>query len=274
MLNLKQLIAIVLLLSPLTFIGQAKSSHKTKGYDQPITRVKHNYSGKKAPNSYLYILAGAGPTILNGDNGNKFKLGIEGNFGLGWQIHPWVGIEGRLGFATVKGGYDDVKSQTVRALEVNGHLMLNLSNIIFGIDNSRKFDIVAHVGYGQVQHRGRVVYNNGGEDSYGWTNYTEHNTNLINGKIDGRWEPYGGGLNGRLVSETIPMGVLLSYKLNDRFKLDFDVTTTRVDTDRFDALPRGYHYDWYSTFNIRAQYRLKLRTKAPSPCDNLFSDYR
>lgn len=274
MLNIKQIIAIILLLSPLTFWAQGRGLIKTKLNGQPVTRVKPYLEDEKKPRDYFYLTATVGANILNGDNARNFKVGYQGNLSLGYQIHEFVGVEGRIGYATFSGNFYNITSHFVNSLEANFNIMLNLTNILFGYNRDRKIDVIPHIGIGQVQTRGRVVYQSGKEVSYGYENYTEHNTHLIDGLIDGRWKPYGGGIGGRLVSGTVPMGVLFSYKINDYIKLHLDIVSNWVDSDRFDAVPSGYHYDWFTTFNFRAQCKLKKYRKAHNPCDNLFNNYK
>lgn len=281
MLNLKRIVAIILLITPLTFFGQGKGVHKVNQNDKPITRIKPNFSGKKEnKNTGFYFTASIGPTILNADNGNKYKLGFEGNLGLGYQIHDFVGLEAKVGFATLEGKYDMIKSQEVNLFEANINLMINLTNIILGTNSSRKFDIIPHIGIGQVQSKGRVVYNNGKIVSFGYEDYNSANNNnsLVNGQVqvgELYFNPTGGGIKKRIVSGAMPMGVDFCYNFNERIKFHFDYITTYSDTDRLDAVPAGYHYDWFTTLQVRFQMKLSApRKKVASPCDNLFNDYR
>ena len=274
MLNFNRIIAIVLLISPLTFWGQARNSHQIKTNSGPISNSKMSSKDKSPSRNYIYVLAGVGTTLLDGDNSLGYKPGFEGNIGIGYQIHEWVGIEGKLGYATFGGKYNGVKSQFSNAFEANVNLMVNLTNIIFGYQSNRKYDIIPHIGWGQVESRGRVVYEDGRKTSYGYENIQEHNTTLVNNLVDNRFEPNGDGLGGRVVARMQSAGILFNYILNNKIKLGLDLVSTRVDTDRFDAVPAGFHYDWYTTFNVRVQYRLQLRQKVDSPCDNLFGDYK
>lgn len=280
MLNLKRIVVIILLFAPLTFFGQSKGVYKVKGNDKPITRVKYNPTGKKDnSNRGLYFMASIGPTLLNGDNGGRYKLGFDGNLGLGYQIHDFVGLEARFGYATLGGKYDKIKSQKVNLFEANINLMINLTNIIFGVNSSRKIDVIPHIGIGQVQSRGRVEYHDGKIVSFGYEDYdAPHNNNaLVDGMIQVNEyysKPYGGGIGNRIVSGTIPMGIDLSYILTYRIKFHFDYVVTYTDTDRLDAVPAGYHYDWFTSLQFRFQMKLSARKKAPSPCDNVFNDYK
>lgn len=277
-LNAKLIIAILLLINPLTFWGQRRNTYEAKAGNSPVVRTKYYSSNSKQdfdnPLGYLYLVAGVGTNILNGDNGNKYQPGFTGNAAIGWQIHEWVGIEGKLGYSTFGGNFNNVKDHFSNAFETNINLMVNLTSIIFGVYNNLKFDVIPHVGWGQVQSRGRVVYEDGSLTSYGYENYQEHNNTLVDGLVFGRFEPNGGGIGGRVVARAMSAGILFNYIINDELKVGLDIISTRADTDRFDAIPAGYHYDWYTTFNIRAQYKLKVIKKDNTdPCDNAFGEY-
>lgn len=273
--NTKHIIAILLLVSPLTFLGQNSKSYKAKTNSTPIARVKQNFNGKQiSDNTYFYLIAGVGTNLLHGDNGRRYEPGFNGNISIGLQLHKYVGLEGKVGYSTLSGKYYGVESHFSNTFETNINLMINLTNIIFGNQSGRKYDIIPHIGWGQLQSRGRVVYENGKKTSYGYENYLEHNNNLIDGKIDGRFNPNGGGIGGRVVSRMHSAGILFNYIINDSFKVGLDIISTRADTDRLDAVPAGYHYDWFTTFDVRVQYRLRFREHKTSPCDNVFSDYK
>ncbi len=278
--NIKRIIAIILLIIPLTFFGQGRNVYKIKGNDKPITRMKPNFTGKKDnSNRGFYFMASVGPTLLNGDNGGKYKLGFDGNLGLGYRIHNFVGLEARLGFATLEGKYNDIKYQEVNVFQANINLMINLTNIILGANSSRKFDIIPHIGIGQVQSRGRVEYHDGTIVSFGYKDYDapQNNNALVGGQVqvgELYFKPYGGGIGKRIVSGTIPMGVDFCYSFTEKIKFHFDYVLTYTDTDRLDAVPAGFHYDWFTSLQVRFQVKLSARKKTPSPCDNLFNDYR
>ena len=289
MLSIKKIVAILLLISPLTFWGQGKSSNKNKinANDKPISRIEYgsNTTAKKSRN-YFYFNAGVGPTILNGDNG-KWKLGIEGNLGFGYQLTEYLGFEGKLGIASFNGDFNNIKnveSFKSNALEANVNVMLELTNLIFGYKSNRKFGVTPHIGYGQIQFRSQIAFTDGTIITFGdkKNNYNkEYNTELNqDGKIvldknDGTsFTPYGRGIGGRKVAATFPVGILFSYKFNENTKIHLDAISTRVSTDALDAQPRGRHKDWFTTFNVRVQYKIKKHKNVLSPCDNVFGDYK
>lgn len=278
--NLKRIVAIILLIMPLTFFGQGKGTYKTSGKSTPVMRTKPNFTGKKDnTNTGFYFTASVGPTLLNGDNGRKYKLGFDGNLGLGYQIHDFVGLEVKFCYVTLEGKYDQIKSQEVNLFEANVNLMINLTNIILGSDGNRKFDIIPHIGIGQAQSRGRVVYHDGRIVSFGYKEFNspQNNNSLVDGKVqvgELYFDPAGNGIGKRIVSGTIPMGIDFCFNFNERIKFHFDYISTYSDTDRLDAVPAGYHYDWFTTLQVRFQMKLSVRKKAADPCDNLFRNYK
>ena len=284
MLNIKRIVAIILLASPLTFWGQGKNAPRIYTKDQPISRTEYNFNGEKKSHDYFYFVAGIGPSVLQGDN-KGYKPGFSGNIGIGYQLIDFLGFEAKLGYATFNGDFSNVgvKTHTANAFEANVNVMLDLTNLIFGYKSNRKFNVVPHVGIGQVQCRNYVVYNNGEKFSFGdKKNHKAHNSNPIdeNGKIvmknGNRFSAYGGGIGGRIVALSAPVGILLSYKVNDYIKTDIDLTVTPVDTEFLDGvIGNTDSKDMYTTLTVRLQYKLKKHKKVYSPCDNNgFGDYK
>lgn len=275
--NIKKIIAIILLVSPLTFWGQNRNVYQSKNSKGPVIRDKVYSSTILRPRNYLYVVGGGGTNILHGDNGIFSIPGLGCQIGIGYQALEYIGIEGKLGCAMLSANnFEGVERQYTSILEANINVMINLTNLISGYSGSRQCEWILHAGYGQTQSRCRAIYENGDLKSFGYPDHPEYNNTLADGgKVDGMWEPVGGGLGGRIVARTFPVGILLSYKLTDRLKLNFDLTTTYVDSDRFDAIPAGYTYDLYSQFDVRVQYRLRARSnKTDSPCDNVFGIYK
>ena len=288
MINIKRVLAIVLLVSPLTFWGQGKNTNKNKinAGDQPITSIEPGFNTGKKSSNYFYFNASAGPTILNGDNG-KWELGIEGNLGFGYQLTEYLGFEGKLGFASFNGDFNNIKkveSFKSNAFEANVNVMLELTNLILGYKSNRKFGVTPHIGYGQIQYRSHIAFADGTIITFGDkknNDNPEYNTELNqDGKIvldknDGTsFTPYGRGIGGRKVAAILPMGILLSYNFNENTRLHLDVISTKVFSDALDALPRGTHKDWFTTINVRVQCKFKKHKKVHSPCDNVFGDYK
>lgn len=274
-LTVRQVIVFILLISPLTFWGQGKNSYGNKNNSKPVFTSRELSRDVLSSSNYLYVVGGLGTNLLHGENGIFSIPGLGCQVGIGYQAFDFIGIEGKLGCAMLSAGnFEGIETQYTSILEANINLMINLTNLIGGNRGSRKYEWILHAGYGQTQSRCRAIYENGDMKSFGYPDHPEYNNTIANGKVDGMWTPTGGGINGRIVARTYPVGVILSYKLTERFKLNFDLTTTYVDSDRFDAVPAGYHYDLYTQFDVRVQYRLKLRQQSDSPCDNMFGEYR
>ena len=283
MLNIKRIVAIILLASPLTFWGQGKGSYKINTKGQPISRTEYNLNGEKKSYDYFYFVAGVGPSVLQGDN-KGYKPGFEGNIGIGYQLFDFLGFEGKLGFVTLNGDYSNVgiKTHKANALEINANVMLDLTNLIFGYKSTRKFNLVPHVGLGQVHFRNHSVYYNGTQFAFGdKENIDNYNSNPIdeNGRIvmknGNRYEACGSSIGGRKIALAIPVGILVSYKINDYIKTDIDLTVSKVDSEFLDGvIGNSDTKDMYTTLNVRLQYKLKKHKKIYSPCDNGFSNYR
>lgn len=270
--GLKRLVFVILLVCPLTFWGQGKKNYSSSRKSTPIVVNKHNYLSKdNTTRNYMYILGSVGTTILNGDNSTGHKLGFNGGFGFGYQINEYIGIEVHATYLTAEGKYKDIQSQDLNAIGGDFNLTVNLSNIIFGINPDRKFDVITHVGYGQMQSRGTVLYDDGRYASFGYSDIHYKNDCLAeNGLVHGWISPNGDGINNRVVSATIPFGLDLCYNLNKYLKIHLDYSASYADTDRFDAVPAGDHYDWFSTVTARIQYNIRINGKKASPCDNMY----
>ena len=265
--NFKRFVAVALLLCPLTFLGQINKnlSHVRGNKGKPIVRVKENYNG--APNSFeksISIVAGVGPAILNADNDLGMKLGYNGNIGLSYQINKTFAVEGTIGYASLDGKYSACTVENINFLEAKINLMVDLTHIVFGPNNYRKINVYPHIGLGQVQSKGEVVYT---------TTKTHY---YIGHGIEGKNNRDGGGFGKRNVALTVPAGVDIAYNVNNYLKLRLDITTNYVDSDLLDVVPFGLSKvlgdsnDWYSTFNVRLQYKLGKIYRKVSACDNVF----
>jgi hypothetical protein len=94
-------------------------------------------------------------------------------------------------------------------------------------------------------------------------------------KNGNRYEACGGSIGGRKIALSVPVGILVSYKINDYIKTDIDLTVSKVDSEFLDGvIGNSDTKDMYTTLNVRLQYKLKKHKKVYSPCDNGFSNYR
>lgn len=209
--------AAVLLAVPFAFYGQ--------------TDNKTNENAKF--NDYVYVSGDLGLGFLKGDN-NGLKLGLNGHVGIGYQFDNILGIKVNFGYGGLNGKFSKYTIAESNYFEGNINLTVNLTDIILGYNPDRKFNIVPHIGIGQVRYRiklndvnGNRVYQNGYDKKHG-----------------------------RKVAATIPMGIEFDYSINPSWKVFVDLTANYADTDLLDGVASGKHNDWFSTVNIGANYRL------------------
>ena len=67
----------------------------------------------------------------------------------------------------------------------------------------------------------------------------------------------GGGILNRKVALTVPMGIELTYKMNETLDFFVDATTNFVDSDILDCFYSGEHKDYHSTMNVGLRYKFK-----------------
>lgn len=189
----------------------------------------------------IYVTGDVGLGILDGDN-TKMKIGMNGHVGLGYQFDKYIGIKGNFGYGTLNGGFTNITIDKLNYFEANINLMLDLTSIIWGYNPERKFSVIPHVGLGQIQYRinalnsdGSVFYRAGYRDD-------SQNTD--------------GGINGRKIVATLPMGVELNYLINPNWKIYLDLNANYTDTDLLEGVNGNYRNDWFYAFNLGASYKL------------------
>lgn len=261
MLNTKKIFLLLLLICPMTFIGQIKSvfpGNSKKAYKpttfRPIEKVRYDNS-----HSYPYFIGNVGPAFLNADNA-KLDWGYEGKVGIGYQITHLIGIECNFGYASIDGVYYQLEIEKLNALEASLNVNINLTDILFGYNLERKLNVEPHVGIGQVQYKTHIIYNNGEHVYVGHDNNSSNNT-------------LGHGVHGRKIALTVPFGINVNYEITNRIKIHLDVETTFTDSDNFDAAERGIHYDWFSGTNVGVSYswgRTGGHKSRYSPCEYNF----
>ena len=184
-------------------------------------------------NDYVYVSGDLGVGVLGGDN-SGYKPGLNGHLGIGYQFDNILGIKANVGFGGLNGKFTNVTVDRLNYSEINLNLTVNFTDIILGYNPDRKFNVVPHVGVGQVRSRVRLV------DENGKTVYE----NGFNKK------------QGRKVLATIPMGIEVNYALNAGINLFADFSANHVDSDLFDGRYGGSSNDWFSSLNLGATYRL------------------
>ena len=234
--TVKSLLIICLAIIPLTFQAQ-----------------NNNGNAQKANNdSYWSVGFDEGATLLFGDNKSwDFKnvrpeLGIYGGYTFAKHFTAYL----RLSAGTLRGKLD--KKFTVENasfIQYDLNIGADLMSLILGYDADRKFGLIPHVGFGQMQYQARTI---------------------INGKTvkvgyDEAGAIKGNGLAGRRVVWEIPMGIQFEYNINRNCAITLDVTATKTDTDRLEAYASGKHYDWYSAATVGFKYKFRKADPVPEP---------
>ena len=206
---------------------------------------------KPAFKKYVYLSGNVGLGLLGGDN-TQFKLGYNGNIGVGFQFDRYMGIKFNLGYGTLNGGYDNVELyggthnfdlKELNYFRANFDVTLNLTHLIFGYNPDRKFHIIPHVGLGQMQYRVDILNKDTGN-----TYYKEGFTSVDSSKD--------GGINARKIVATIPFGIEFDFNINKRWSIYLDLTANYQDSDWFDGVNGNYLNDWYYSFNLGTNCRL------------------
>lgn len=212
----KIFVAIILFASPFAFYGQ----------------TVNNTNENTKFNDYVYVSGDLGLGFLKGDN-SGLKLGLNGHLGIGYQFDNILGIKANLGFGGLNGKFDNYIIDRSNYFEGNINLTVNVTDIILGYNPDRKYNVVPHIGVGQVRYRARL--NNNG-DMVSEIGYNKR--------------------DGRRVAATIPMGIEVNYNIYPNLNIFMDFTTNYVDTDRLDGIASGEHNDWFATLNVGANYKL------------------
>lgn len=190
--------------------------------------------------SYWYLTLDGGASFVTGDVKFNFN-NVKGNANIGGGVNfrNNYRLYAKIGYGIYKGKASNFTLQYGDYYEVNLNIAADLVGIIFGYNDTRRVALYPHVGLGQMQYRARGVYNNGESVRVGYKNTT--------GK--------GGGIAGRRVALTVPMGVEFSYKINRTYEAYVDATTTFASSDILDAVAIGTSKDWHSTLNFGLRYK-------------------
>ncbi len=190
----------------------------------------------------FYISGDLGLGILNGDF-SKMKPDMNGHLGVGYKFDEYLGLKANVGYGSFNGGYENHNLEQLNYFEANLNLTLDLTNIILGYNPDRKFSAIPHIGLGQLQYR--INLTNADGSTFFKAGYSKDSN------VDK------GGINGRKVVATVPMGLELNYKINPQWNVYLDFTTNYTDSDLIDGLkPGDHHSDWFYSINLGANYVL------------------
>lgn len=127
----------------------------------------------------------------------------------------------------------------------NINVGVNLSNW-WGGYKDRLVTVGIHAGVGQVQWKSRThdLNTDASITSYGYKDNPDSRK--------------GGGINGRKVAMTVPVGAVINFRINDRWDIYGDYVYSWMDTDLADGVVHGameVKNDVYSHFNIGARIK-------------------
>ncbi|MFK5856623.1 MAG: hypothetical protein QM503_10860 [Bacteroidota bacterium] len=127
----------------------------------------------------------------------------------------------------------------------NVNVGINVSNLISGY-NERLVDFGLHIGVGQTQWKS-TTYDLGTDARIG-----------SNGKDGVKSGGTGGGISGRNVDLTVPVGFDVSFNVSEKFDVYGDYSYTWMATDYADGVLHGaleVKNDVYSHFNVGLRYK-------------------
>jgi len=249
---LTSVLILSMFMMPLSFYGQedgAKKENKSSSFSR-----------------YLFIQGQIGASWYHGDLAKYGAVPdlkntqLNGGLGLGYQLLPWLNVQGNLNRGFVKGEKENIIAKNNIGIGAgfqqdmkmdmdyySGDLQLgiNLSNLFFGY-KERFFSFGIHGGLGQAQWKSRTYDLN--------TDARLATSGFKGSKNNGT----GGGINDRNVDLTVPGGVDLIFAVNEKWDVYGDYTFTWMKTDYADNVVHGemaFKNDTYSHFNIGARYK-------------------
>ncbi len=211
---------------------------------------------------YFYLQGEIGGANFRGDL-YQFKygwdwryVGLDGFVGGGYQFLPWMNAYGKVGrgFMGGQSRQTPLMNGTTQGLycdidyfEGNLNLGFELINMFAGY-KERPVRLTAHLGAGQVQYKTRT---------YLLSNDKRWATSGYEGQTG---SAAGGGINGRKVVMTVPVGLDLSYSVSDNLDIFGDYTYAWMDTDYADNVKSksaGFFTDndFYDYINVGVRYK-------------------
>lgn len=238
------LIASLVMALPLSIIAQGETEGKTK-------KEVVSFS------PYWYIQGEIGPSFSHTDVSRynfapDFKhVGIDGALGAGRQWtkvwSTYINLERGFFNGQVSGIYPKNNKKGPYDLKFsndyyggNFNIGVNLSNW-WGGYKDRLITFGIHAGVGNVMWKEKTEYLNTDKyfTSYGYKNDPDSRK--------------GGGINGRKVAFTIPVGATINFNVSDKVDIYGDYVYTWMDTDLADGVVHGamqVYNDVYSHFNV------------------------
>lgn len=176
---------------------------------------------------HFLLTADMGLGVLAGDN-SGYKVRPNIHLGTIYQYDSNFGIKANIGYGNLSSdGYTKIKE--LDYWEATLSITMNATNLIFGYKETRKFNIVPHIGFGQIRHKTVAINNN---------NEVVYDTYKING-------------NKRSIVFTVVAGMELNYMTPSGWGYYIDLKANHADTDWLDGFKgNGDANDWFNTFSI------------------------
>ncbi|MBC34419.1 MAG: hypothetical protein CL663_00030 [Bacteroidetes bacterium] len=211
-----------------------------------------NAQDKSVFQSYWYLKASIGGSYGHTDaelySIKPDQVQLAGDLGFGRQFNPYFGLEVKAYLGKLKGRKYESAAWTYQAelMDFSLHAIFNISNLI-KYNPNRDLSFSVFTGIGQTQYNSTGVYN-GKTTHVGFSNSVG--------------ELKGSGIQGRKIAMTIPIGLILDYKINERVSANLNFRLNYVDTEKLDARQSGSSKDWYNFSSIGIKYRLgKIKAK-------------
>ena len=185
-----------------------------------------------------------GASFLFGDNNFNFNdIKGNGNIGIGYNFSNHYRIYTKLGYGIYAANQaSNFTLEYADYYEVNINIAADIVGMIFGYNETRRIALYPHIGIGQMQYKSTTVFDNGKVVQYGYRNDAEYNNK-------------GGGIFGRRVVMTVPLGAEFTYKINSNYEAFFDATVLYASSDILDGVTSGNSRDMRSTLNAGFRYK-------------------
>ena len=209
---------------------------------------------------YFYIMADGGISNFHGDLARYAfapdfdHIKFNGHFGIGYQFGGVLGINAKIEMAGLEGeknrkAFEPAVLKSYDHYGANLNLTFNMSNVFSPYKADRLFNVIPHVGIGQIHYRSEMYHKSDPDNVYKW-GYENEN--------EGDDNKPGDGIGDRRVVMTVPVGVELNFNLHPKWDVYADYTMVYTDTDYLDGQKNGemeVKNDIFSTINLGVRYK-------------------
>ena len=230
----------------------------------PVRQANKSYC------SNWFISLDAGPFFALGDV-RKIPLiedtRINVNLGGGYKWGRCWKVYGKIGFATFTQDVRDNETDEVVYICDEGNQITTEVNLGFDIINGIKYkedrlvSLYIHAGVGMLHYKAKGTYQKhlsglpyyaGDVVYYGYKEYD-----------DDHFHSSGKGIAKRRVVAEVPVGLELSFRLNEHWDIYGDGTVAFCDGDLVNGIVSGTWEDWSFTTNVGVRYNFKKNCPKP-----------